>query len=92
MSKISFKYCPICSEELDTGKVKFPAPHSILDCIEAEGKYYSDKEGYSKNPLKRIFWTHDKLFTVETLGGENLAGYCENCNKIFAEFDVTEEY
>lgn len=94
MSKISFEYCPVCGRELDTGKAEFPAPRSILECIEAEGKYYSDKEDCSensKNPLKRIFRTHDKLFTVETWGGENPAGYCENCGKIFAEFEVTAQ-
>lgn len=93
MDKISFRYCPICSKELDTGQAKFPAPHSILNLIEAEGKYYSDKEDpyeKTKNPLKRIFWTYDKLFTVQTLGANNFAGYCKNCNKIFVEFEVKD--
>lgn len=93
MDKLSFRYCPICSKELDTGKVKFPAPHAITEWVEGEGKYYSDKEDYygkTKNPLKKIFRTYDKLFTVQTFEANNFAGYCKNCNKIFVEFEVTD--
>ena len=93
MSKLSFKYCPICGKELDTGRAKFPTPHAITEWIEAEGKYYSDKEDYhenTKNPFKRIFWTYDKLFTVQTLRAGNPAGYCKDCNRIFAEFEVED--
>ena len=92
MSKISFKYCPICNKELDTGKIKFPAPYSIFDVIESTGKYYSDKttEELDGHPVRKIFQTYDKLFIVKALGEENRAGYCKNCNKIFAEFEVTE--
>ncbi len=61
MNKLSFMYCPICSEELDG------------------------------HPVRKFFRTHDKLFIVRALGKENRAGYCKNCNKIFAEFEVTDE-
>lgn len=92
MSGISFKYCPVCGTELDTGNIKFPTPHSILDIIEAEGKYYSYKtaEELEGHPVRKLFKTYDKLFTLGTLGEENPAGYCKNCGKIFAEFDVTD--
>lgn len=86
MNKISFKYCPICSKELDTGKIKFPAPNSILDLIEAEGKYYSDKT----IDAKKFFKTHDRSFTVQTWGVNNPAGYCKECNRIFAEFEIMD--
>lgn len=93
MNKLSFKYCPICGKELDTEQAKFPAPHAITEWVVAEGKYYSDKEDYyenTKNPFKRIFWAYDKLFTVQTLGAGNPAGYCKDCNRIFTEFEVED--
>lgn len=92
MNKIDFKYCPICSGELDTGKIKFPAPHAITEWIEAEGKYYSDKtaEEYEGHPIRKLFNIYDKEFTVQTFGANNPAGYCKNCGKIFAEFEVIE--
>ncbi len=92
MSKLSFKYCPICGKELDTGRAKFPAPRSIFYCIEGEGKYYSDttSEQYDGHHVRKIFQTYDKLFTVQTLGAGNPAGYCKDCNRIFAEFEVED--
>ncbi len=93
MDKLSFKYCPICSKELDTGTAKFPAPNSILNCIEAEGKYYSDKtaEEYEGHPVRKLFKKHDHSFTIQTFGANNFAGYCKNCNRIFVEFEVIDE-
>jgi len=92
MDKLSFKYCPICGKELDTGKVKFPAPYSIFELIEAEGKYYSDKtsEECREHFVKKLFHTYDKLFTVQTWGVNNFAGYCKDCNRIFVEFEATD--
>lgn len=92
MSDISFKFCPICGKELDTGKAKLPAPHAITEWVEGEGKYYSDKtsEQYDGHPVKKIFQTYDKSFTVQTFGANNFAGYCKDCKKIFVEFEVTD--
>ncbi|MDE5558798.1 MAG: hypothetical protein K2J32_14120 [Ruminococcus sp.] len=75
MSKLSFRYCPVCGGELDTGYAKFPQPYGIFDKIQATGLYYSDK-------------TTVKAFIAHTLGEKNPAGYCEKCNRIFAEFYV----
>lgn len=93
MSELSFKYCPVCGKELDTGKAKFPAPHSILGLIEARGNYYSDKtsEKYESHPVKKLFKKYDKLFTIQIWGVNNPAGYCKECNKVFAEFEGTDE-
>lgn len=93
MKKLSFIYCPICGKELDTGRAKFPAPNSIFETIEAKGKYYSDttSEQYNGHPVKKIFQTYDELFTVQTWGADNLAGYCKDCKKIFVEFEVTDK-
>lgn len=92
MSNINFKYCPICGGDLETGKVKFPAPHSILELVDAQGKYYSDEisEKYEGHSIKKLFKTYDKLFTVQTWEADNPAGYCKECNRIFAEFEATD--
>lgn len=92
MNKLSFRYCPICAGELDTGKAKFPSPHSILDLIESIGKYYSNKitEELDGHPVKSLLRTCDKEFIVKTLGEKIPAGYCKECNRIFAEFKIME--
>ena len=61
MSELNFKYCPVCGEKLETGKIKFPTPHSILDIVNAPGKYYSDKtlKEYKGHPIKKLFKTYD---------------------------------
>ena len=67
MEEISFKRCPICGGELDTGKVQFPAPRAIFDLIDAEGKFYSDKttEANEKHRIKKLFQTCDKSTVTE---------------------------
>lgn len=88
MKRLSFRYCPVCGGELDTGYAKFPEPYGIFDKIEAHGLYYSDKttgEFYG-HPIKNFFRTSGKAFIAHTLGEKNPAGYCEKCNRIFAEF------
>lgn len=92
MNRLSFRYCLICAGELDTGNAKFPAPYSILDCIESTGKYYSEKitEELDGHPVKSLLRTCDKEFIVQTLGENSPAGYCKKCSKIFAEFEIIE--
>ena len=94
MNQLNFKYCPVCGEELDTGKIKFPSPYSFLDI--GHGWYYSDKisEKYEGHPVKKLFGTYDKEFYVQNWGKRagDSAGYCQKCGKIFAEFDVIGEY
>lgn len=92
MNGLSFRYCPVCASELDTGKAKFPAPYSILDLIESTGKYYSEKitEELDRHPFKSLLRTCDKEFIVKALGEKIPAGYCKECNKIFAEFEIME--
>lgn len=93
MSELGFRNCPVCDGELDTGKVKFPAPHSITEWFEAEAKFYSDKasETYDNHPVKKLFQSYDKSFTIQTFGREdNPAGYCRECNRILLEFEVND--
>ena len=93
MSELGFRNCPVCGGELDTGKVKFPAPHSITARFEAEAKFYPDKTSkkYKNHPVKKLFQSYDKSFTIQTFGrADNPAGYCRKCNRIFLEFEVTD--
>lgn len=84
MSNLSFKYCPVCSEELDTGKARFP---------NSMRRYYSDKitEELDGHSFKKLLRKPDKVF-IKDWGAGNPVGYCQKCGKIFAEFDVRGEY
>lgn len=85
MGNLSFKYCPVCSRELETGKVAFPPSRQIF----IEGAYYSDEitEELDGHPFKNLLRRPDKTFSLER-GADNSAGYCQKCGRIFAEFDV----
>lgn len=84
MGNLNFKYCPICSGDLEIGKARFP--NSI-------GRYYSDKitEELDGHSFKKLLRKPDKVF-IKDWGAGNPVGYCEKCGKIFAEFDVRGEY
>lgn len=85
MNSISFRYCPVCGGELETGKLVFPPSRAIF----AEGAYYSDKiiKELDGHPVKKMLRGPDKIFSLER-GADNSAGYCRKCGRIFAEFDV----
>ncbi|MDE5834068.1 MAG: hypothetical protein K2H26_00950, partial [Ruminococcus sp.] len=86
MSNISFRYCPVCSGELETGKVAFPPSRQMFN---NEGAYYSDEitEELDGQFIKQILRKPDKKFSLEQ-GAENPAGYCRKCGRIFSEFYV----
>lgn len=63
MDKLSFRYCPICGEELDIGEMRLLERNSVFD---------------------------SEFFLIQVKEKNHPAGYCENCNRIFAEFEVTE--
>ena len=86
MSNISFRYCPICNGELETGKVAFPPSRPIFM---NECSYYSDEitEELDGQFIKQMLRKPDKTFILEH-GAKNPAGYCRKCGRIFAEFDV----
>lgn len=88
MNGTSFKYCPICNEELETGKAHFPVSRTILF---DHGRYYSDEitEELDGHPIKKFFRKNDKSFDSV---GSNPSGYCPKCAKIFVEFNVIGEY
>lgn len=89
MSKINFKYCPICSTELVTGKIALPAEHSLS--FTQYVNWYSDEtvEYNESHVLKNAY---DKRTAVKKAGAIVPAGYCEKCDRIFAEFDIREKY
>lgn len=83
MSRLNFRYCPVCGGELETGKIAFPSSYQI------SGSYYSDKitKELDGHPVKKMLRSPDKTFSLEW-GADNPAGYCRKCGRIFAEFDV----
>ncbi len=89
MSNLNFKYCPICSEELETGKIALP-PENSLSFIQYV-EWYSDEtiENDKGHILKSAY---DKRTAVKKSGAIIPAGYCEKCDRIFAEFDIREKY
>ncbi len=89
MSNLNFKYCPICDGELETGKMHIP-PENSLSFIQYV-EWYSDKtiENDKGHILKSAY---DKRTAVKKSGAIIPAGYCEKCDRIFAELDIREKY
>ena len=93
MSELSFRYCPVCGEELDTGKILLPLEHGFSSTQYVE--WYSDRkiESNKGNISKGLFKVaYDKRTAVKKVGGHVPSGYCEKCDRIFAEFDIREKY
>lgn len=88
MSNLNFKYCPICGGELETGKMAIPPEHG-LSFIQYVG-WYSDEtiENDKGHILKSAY---DKRTVVKKFGANIPAGYCEKCDRIFAELDIREK-
>ncbi|MBO5104816.1 MAG: hypothetical protein J6B74_07140 [Ruminococcus sp.] len=93
MSELSFRYCPICGGELESGKILLPPEHSL-----SLTQYV---EWYSNEKIERNKWhisrgllavAYDKRTAIKKSGANVPAGYCEKCDRIFAEFDIREKY
>lgn len=89
MSKLSFRYCPICGEELETGKIALPAEHS-LNFTQYVNWYSDETVKYNESHILKN--AYDKRTAVKKAGAIVPAGYCEKCDRIFAEFDIREKY
>lgn len=89
MSELSFRYCPVCGEELKTGKIALPAEHSLS--FTQYVNWYSD-ETVEYNESHILKNAYDKRTAVKKAGAIVPAGYCEKCDRIFAEFDIREKY
>lgn len=90
--KSGFAKCPVCGGELKTGKMSIPASRSIYPKIQ-----WRSDENFQKcreHPLKSFFTMQNTAEKVSFVGSFKEypipAGFCENCNKIFAEFEVAD--
>lgn len=90
MNDISFKYCPVCGELLESGKMKLPADRSIY--LTEYVWYYSDSNLESRKGhfIKGLFQSHDKKTAVRKLKPCVPSGYCKKCDRIFAEFEIRD--
>ncbi len=96
MGELNLKRCPICDGDLDFGTVRFPLKNSFMELhstfVSTKGKAESE-ENNKGNPLKKIFDTsYVKKFYIADIFGENPAGCCAKCGKIYAEFDLPLKY
>ncbi|MDE6781764.1 MAG: hypothetical protein K2J40_09940 [Ruminococcus sp.] len=93
MSNLNFKFCPVCGAELVTGKILLPFERgmSSIQYVEwySDRKIESNKGNISRGLFKVVY---DKRTAVKKVGGHVPSGYCENCDRIFAEFDIREKY
>lgn len=86
MNNLNFRYCPVCSGELETGKLVIPKGHSIKDYV----WWYSEKSIIVKCPNEYVglFRTISAEYNKKTADKLNIpAGYCKKCDRIFAEFE-----
>ena len=92
MSNLSFKYCPVCGGELESGKITLPSEHSLS--LTQYVDWYSDKkiENSKGHILKNALRVYEKRTAVSKFGANIPSGYCEKCDRIFAEFDIREKY
>ena len=89
--KLNFILCPVCGGELRKGRI------AVLFSDHSENiRWYSDEtiEEHSKHKLKSILTMPpaDKMSYVKKF--ENFpvpAGYCESCDRVFAEIGVTRD-
>ncbi|MDE6426284.1 MAG: hypothetical protein K2K89_09150 [Ruminococcus sp.] len=89
MSNLNFRFCPVCSGELKTGKIALPAEHSLS--FTQYVNWYSD-ETVEYNESHILKNAYDKRTAVKKAGATVPAGYCEKCDRMFAEFDIREKY
>lgn len=78
MNGLSFRYCPVCSSELKAGKISLPLERSFSSVQYV--RWHSDENA-----------EYHKRTAINKIGADIPAGYCEKCDKIFAEFDIREK-
>ena len=93
MSELSFRYCPICGGELESGKILLPSEHS-LSLTQYVEWYSNEKIERNKGRISRGLLTvaYDKRTAVKKSDANVPAGYCQKCDRFFAEFDIREKY
>jgi len=92
MSELSFKYCPVCGEKLEYGKISVPPPRTLTGDI----LFYSEEniEYRNKSCLRKEFLSNYSKITYFAMFKQPCipAGYCEKCDRIFAEIEMREKY
>lgn len=89
MSNLSFKFCPVCNSEIVTGKISLPIEQGFKSMQWIE--WFSEKK-ITNNKRRILRMAYDKRTAVNKCGSNVPAGYCEKCDRIFAEFDIREKY
>ena len=98
MSELSFKYCPLCKGELKSGKISVPISRKsgILNGFTDFISFYSeeDLEYLRQHLVKATFSGADTKTTYFSAFKQPCipAGYCEKCDRIFAEIEMRESY
>ncbi|MDE6539948.1 MAG: hypothetical protein K2K66_07140, partial [Ruminococcus sp.] len=85
--------CPICGGELESGKILLPSEHS-LSLTQYVEWYSNEKIERNKGRISKGLLTvaYDKRTAVKKSGANVPGGYCEKCDRFFAEFDIREKY
>ena len=98
MEKLSFKFCPVCGKELQCGGLCLPVSRKpgILNGFTDLILFYSDENIKQKeeHPLKgNLFGECDKTTYFSAFEQPCIpAGYCEDCDRIFADIEIRERY
>lgn len=87
MSELIFKYCPICSGRLESGNLIIPYGRSVAEYV----WWYSEKKVVVKHINECIGVFPMTSFRKIRKSLDIPAGYCKKCQKILAEFEVTNE-
>ncbi|MCM1505762.1 MAG: PF20097 family protein [Ruminococcus flavefaciens] len=87
MSSIVFRYCPLCSRRLERGKLILPHGNSVTGYV----WWYSEEKVIvrSLDDCVGLFQTMHGGRDGKTFSKSDIpAGFCEKCDRIFAEFEV----
>ena len=88
--KLIFSKCPVCGEELFAGRMEV-ATNRLFTSIPV--RWYNDEKlkMIPENPINLP--SPERKLNTNFKGGFRSpipAGYCKNCNKLFAAFDVKD--
>lgn len=89
MNGLNFRFCPICSGKLESGKLMIPDGRSVAEYV----WWYSEKNVFVKrlNECVGLFRIVPAEYYKKTTDKLNIpAGYCKKCDRIFAEFKSGE--
>lgn len=88
MGDLSFKFCPVCGGELQSGKLRVPSERTVYSMQYCSWYSEKDMNWMNEHPLKAAFVNRQPIKTVVSKKPCIPSGYCSNCNKIFAELEI----